>query len=99
MRFASYEHEGFLSEGGWVKAVLRANRDVLWECAHQHDSRAAARICAYQAEGQAIAAGLLPAPAQVRWNDPATWSPNLLKHYLPSGQHRSRARSSTDLES
>lgn len=90
MRFAGYEQEGFVSEGGWFKAILRSNRDVLWVCRHQHDSRAAALVCAYQAEGQAVAAGLLPEAPQVQWNDPATWSPNLLKHYTPSGHRRIR---------
>jgi len=71
VRFAEVELEGRLADGGWCHGVLRVGRGVGWRCEHEHESRAGALACAYQAEGQATAAGLLPEPAQARWLEPA----------------------------
>lgn len=81
MSFAGYSQTGgAIQDGGSCRGVLRtANRTVLWTCAHEHDSRFGAISCAYQAEGQARAAGLLPDPPQAKWNDPTTWPPELRK--------------------
>lgn len=77
MRFAGYEQEGRLADHGYCRGVLRTSRGVGWHCEHEHESRAGAVTCAYQAEGQAVAAGLLPEPEQVRWLEPSTWPPEL----------------------
>jgi hypothetical protein len=79
MRFAGYESDGALSQGGFCRGVLRVGRDVAWRCDHEHDSRIGARACAYQAEGQARAAGLVPDAEQCRWSDPTTWDPGLAR--------------------
>ena len=79
MRFAEVELEGPLADGGYCRGVLRVGRGAAWRCAHEHESRAGALACAYQAEGQAVAAGLLPAPAQARWLEPATWPRELTR--------------------
>jgi len=77
MRFAGYQQEGRLIEHGFCRGVLRMSHGVGWHCHHEHDSRAGAVACAYQAEGIATAAGLLPEAEQVRWLEPATWPPEL----------------------
>lgn len=77
MRFAGYQQEGRFEHGGFAVGVLRSGKHLLWSCDHLHDTRRAAVECAYHQEGIAIAAGLLPEPPQVKWDDPATWPPGL----------------------
>jgi hypothetical protein len=72
--YAGYtQSEDALESGGFCRGVLRnATGTVLWTCTHEHVTQFGAVSCAYQAEGQARAAGLLPTPPPVRWDDSHT---------------------------
>ncbi len=82
--FAGYTQiEGTLDCGSVYHGVLRnAGETILWTCTHEHDSSFGAISCAYQAEGQARAAALLPDRPQVHWNDEATWPQGFRKERL-----------------
>jgi hypothetical protein len=73
MEFVGVKQEGRLCEQGFARGILRAGRNVLWTCEHEHASRHGAIQCAYHAEYQARTAGLLPDIPQRKWDDPATW--------------------------
>jgi hypothetical protein len=69
--FAGYSQtDDALEDGGFCRGVLRnASGAVLWSCTHEHPTQFGAVSCAYQAEGQARAAGLLPEQRRVRWDE------------------------------